>query len=944
MTNRTSPAWLLFCVVLLSLSFFGSGRPPASAAPLAADPSPKLTPQVDAPQVDTPEIVGGQEAVPGAWPWMAALVTRSQPSDYNGQFCGGALIAPQWVLTAVHCVEGETASTIDVTLGKHKLTDSGGERIHVIEIITHPNFNSSTLDSDVALLRLETASSRQTVGLIPQGDTALSAVGVLATITGWGDMRINGETGTNADALMQVSVPIVSNATCNASSSYGGDITANMMCAGLAQGGKDSCQGDSGGPLVVPNGTGWLQAGVVSWGIDCAKPNYYGVYARVSNFTDWINSQIGGAQATATATATPTVTATATATATSTPTKSNTNTPTPTATPTATPSPTALAAPAISDLRISNVRDTSFSVSWLTESQTTGEVVLDPSPARLRAGQGQRTTATGTAHHVNLTELAAETTYYFYVQTGELIDNNGGAFYSVTTGRPLPVLPDSDNIYGKIAEPARTGVEGCLVYVRILLAGAGGSEGASALLSSDLTNSDGQWSVNLGNARTTSLGAYYSYSSTLATLGVEVQCSPVRQGYSEIVTADDSPAAPIEVRSLTRSLLSLGAGWNFVALPQQPMAAYPASRLCDELIRSNAGLPVEVLRWASGGWDGYVCGVDANDFDLNPAGGYFVRNLAANSWALAGDPIPETAPTVANGWNAISSRGSLSASALCAGITSPWLGQEVNRWFAGGWDGHICGRSFNNFATQSSQGYFVKAAGGPSAAGRVLPVLAQRAGASVDVQDIRVTNLRDTSVTISWQTSQPASGLVEILQNGSSVGLAEDVRGAGTIDRLHYVVVSNLTPGNSYNFTIQSTSQNAVVSNGQGSFATSATPGSVPRSHSAYGRVLALDNLTPVANALVEVGLVDSDGKGTPGASLLLSALTDASGYWYVNLGNSRQSDGTAFDFSSVDSLALQAFRPGLLPTQAAPSVANTFPAANVLLGLRAVYLPAVQR
>lgn len=36
----------------------------------------------------------------------------------------------------------------------------------------------------------------------------------------------------------------------------------------------------------------------------------------------------------------------------------------------------------------------------------------------------------------------------------------------------------------------------------------------------------------------------------------------------------------------------------------------------------------------------------------------------------------------------------------------------MNRWFAGGWDGHICGRTFNNFATESGQGYLVKAAVG----------------------------------------------------------------------------------------------------------------------------------------------------------------------------------------------------------------------------------------
>jgi secreted trypsin-like serine protease len=63
-----------------------------------------------------------------------------------------------------------------------------------------------------------------------------------------------------------------------------------MLCAGAPEGGKDACQGDSGGPLVVPDGaSGWLQAGVVSWGNLCALPAWPGVYTRVANFTGWVD-------------------------------------------------------------------------------------------------------------------------------------------------------------------------------------------------------------------------------------------------------------------------------------------------------------------------------------------------------------------------------------------------------------------------------------------------------------------------------------------------------------------------------------------------------------------------------------------------------------------------------------------------------------------------------
>ncbi|EDO26255.1 predicted protein, partial [Nematostella vectensis] len=49
------------------------------------------------PDKEFKRIVGGEETVPGAWPWQAALV-------FNGsQVCGGTLISRGWVVTAAHC-------------------------------------------------------------------------------------------------------------------------------------------------------------------------------------------------------------------------------------------------------------------------------------------------------------------------------------------------------------------------------------------------------------------------------------------------------------------------------------------------------------------------------------------------------------------------------------------------------------------------------------------------------------------------------------------------------------------------------------------------------------------------------------------------------------------------------------------------------------------------
>ncbi|XP_037093125.1 clotting factor B-like [Pollicipes pollicipes] len=178
---------------------------------------------------------------------------------------------------------------IRLLLGAHNVSDATGDGFwvaNVTAIYRHPRFNFATIDNDIALLKLQADvpfGPRVSPACLPDKETAFW--GRWGTVTGWGTTSYQGKA---SPLLREVRLPLISSDACRRTS-YGSIITRNMICAGLAAGGRDSCQGDSGGPLVVRQEHRWRLVGVVSFGFKCAAAQYPGVYTRVQNYVDWIN-------------------------------------------------------------------------------------------------------------------------------------------------------------------------------------------------------------------------------------------------------------------------------------------------------------------------------------------------------------------------------------------------------------------------------------------------------------------------------------------------------------------------------------------------------------------------------------------------------------------------------------------------------------------------------
>jgi secreted trypsin-like serine protease len=232
------------------------------------------------------KIINGETSRTGDWPWMAAILSPGY-DPFLGQYCGGTLIAPQWVLTAAHCVD-ETG--MDVLLGQNDLESNEGEIISVDKFVIHPDYQAKSNTADIALLHLDRPSFIQPVSLANnfnfQAETGKHAIAL-----GWGITFQGVLYDDFPSKLQQVNLDILSNSICDTSIS---PAHKNIICLGILDN-KDTCSGDSGGPLIIFNQARqqWNQIGITSFGpVDCAMDGRYTAYTQVDRFMSFINSTL----------------------------------------------------------------------------------------------------------------------------------------------------------------------------------------------------------------------------------------------------------------------------------------------------------------------------------------------------------------------------------------------------------------------------------------------------------------------------------------------------------------------------------------------------------------------------------------------------------------------------------------------------------------------------
>ncbi|XP_037951658.1 serine protease snake-like [Teleopsis dalmanni] len=227
------------------------------------------------------------------FPYMAAVGWESQVTNITDYRCGGVMISNDYILTAAHCTDFNGDPPSVVVLGGVNLSEDNYTKHIISEVIPHPAYDPNFAYNDIALLKLKKSVYGSDKACL-WNSFALSKTNV--TAIGYGHTRFGGSPSSH---LLKAYLTVQSKKDCQ--KHYDDEynipkgITDQQICAKDPENIRDTCQGDSGGPILIH---AMLESryvpyvvGITSFGQGCAgEPP--GVYTRVSEYIDWIETTV----------------------------------------------------------------------------------------------------------------------------------------------------------------------------------------------------------------------------------------------------------------------------------------------------------------------------------------------------------------------------------------------------------------------------------------------------------------------------------------------------------------------------------------------------------------------------------------------------------------------------------------------------------------------------
>lgn len=189
-------------------------------------------------------------------------------------------------------------------------------------------------------------------------------------------------------------------------------------------------------------------------------------------------------------------------------------------------------------VKITNITDRSFIVSWSTQSSTSGYIKVNNNNKLFwdQRDQGENQPGDYFTHYITVNDLQPKTQYPFTIFSGNkpYKDNN---FQIQTAPLNSTVPPEADLAFGIVLDQQKRPLPGVLVFLSI----------ANATPLSSITNESGNWSISLGTAYKKDLSGFITYNKSNQIIEITAIATPNLNTTAITNTANDHPVPPITI-------------------------------------------------------------------------------------------------------------------------------------------------------------------------------------------------------------------------------------------------------------------------------------------------------------------------------------------------------------------------------------------------------------